>query len=527
MPGNSESAVGVAGIDRVAKGATGSATWRIAGLTLLVHFDAFRLDPIKYLQATMWRILGRRVRARNQLATLMGRSPHAYRLWIASIEPRAQQQLWADGSTVKAEIVPIIGESPSAAELASRIPTDGTWLCFMDEGDLLAPAALDIYGIAAAAAPDRWLIYADDDLILSGKRQEPHLKSSWNPELFENHDFVSNSAIVRVTPEMLRGLPPGAEPSALVIEALKRGPPLHLPAVLHHRKARPAVRVPPKPERTTPKNKPSVAVIVPTRNRRSLLQACIEGVWRTAYPGIELIVVNNDSDDPDTLRYLKKLVGAGVAVLDIGGPFNFSVLNNRAAAHARSELLCFLNNDVEITDPDWLAMLVQHAVREDIGAVGARLLYPDGSVQHAGVVTGVGGGAAHAHRFMRNDEVGYFMRDRLPQRVSAVTAACLVVAKRKFTAVGGFDEVEFPVAFNDVDLCLKLNERGWQSFYEPRAVLVHHESKSRGKDSAKENRDRFAGELAALKRRWETDRLRDPYHHPHLSPFCEQFYIAL
>jgi GT2 family glycosyltransferase len=115
----------------------------------------------------------------------------------------------------------------------------------------------------------------------------------------------------------------------------------------------------------------------------------------------------------------------------------------------------------------------------------------------------------------------------LPQRVSAVTAACLVVAREKFLAVDGFNEQDFPVAFNDVDLCLKLNSRGWQSFYEPRAVLVHHESKSRGSDRSKENRQRFAAELRQLKLKWGTDRLRDPYHHPQLSPFCEQFQIAV
>ena len=209
------------------------------------------------------------------------------------------------------------------------------------------------------------------------------------------------------------------------------------------------------------------------------------------------------------------------------GPFNFSALNNAAVKHARGDYLCFLNNDVEMVDGDWLFLLIRQAMRSDVGAVGARLLYPDGALQHAGVVTGVGGGAAHAHRNLRDADGGYFLRDRLPQQVSAVTAACLVVSKEKFLEVGGFDEVDFPVAFNDVDLCLKLNARGWQSFYEPRAILIHHESKSRGSDSAKENRQRFAGELAALKRHWRTDQLRDPFHHPHLSPFCEQFHISV
>jgi len=211
----------------------------------------------------------------------------------------------------------------------------------------------------------------------------------------------------------------------------------------------------------------------------------------------------------------------------VSGAFNFSRLNNVAVRRATGDLLCFLNNDVEMPDPDWLAILVRQAVRPAIGAVGARLLYPDGTIQHAGVFTGIGGGAGHAHRFLGKDEGGYFERARLPQRVSAVTGACLVVARKKFLEVGGFDEEDFPVAFNDVDLCLKLNERGWQSFYEPRATLIHHESKSRGSDSLKANRARFAEELAALKRKWHTDERPDPFHHPHLSPFCEQFLIAV
>ena len=169
------------------------------------------------------------------------------------------------------------------------------------------------------------------------------------------------------------------------------------------------------------------------------------------------------------------------------------------------DLLCFLNNDVEMVDDDWLSMMVRQALRPEIGAVGARLLYPDRTIQHAGVYMGIGGGAGHGHRFLRDDDAGYFERARLPQQVSAVTAACLVVKREKFLAVGGFDEVDFPVAFNDVDLCLKLNERGWQSFYEPRATLIHHESKSRGSDRARPNKARFAGELAALKRKWQTD----------------------
>lgn len=540
-----------------------AATVRRLILRLLVHCDALRLNPVSYLRAAVWRAFGRRLRARNQFAALLGRSRHAYALWIASIEPQATSDLVLQPRSTEIPIIPVILNSAdetsirktldsiagadgafrpivvggstiadalhvtSLSQLAPLVSADGTWVCLIEAGDLLAPAALRIYSGAAAQSPDKWVIYADDDLIASGARQQPHFKSAWNAELFENHDFITGACIIRVTREMVCQLSDGGGARQVLAEALRRDTPLHLPAVLHHRRWRPPISIPPKPPSVLKGSAPAVAVIVPTRNHLSLLRTCIDGVRATAYSPIELIVVNNDSDDIGTLRYLESLAAQGVTVLDLAGPFNFSALNNAAAAASRSDLLCFLNNDIEVTDPDWLALLAPHAVREDIGAVGARLLYPDGSVQHAGVVTGVGGGAGHAHRFMREADAGYFSRDRLPQRVSAVTAACLLVEKGKFLAVGGFDEKDFPVAFNDVDLCLKLNARGWQSFYEPRATLIHHESKSRGKDSSRTNRTRFAGELAALKRRWGTDRVRDPYHHPHLSPFCEQFQIGL
>jgi GT2 family glycosyltransferase len=172
-------------------------------------------------------------------------------------------------------------------------------------------------------------------------------------------------------------------------------------------------------------------------------------------------------------------------------------------------------------------MMATQALRDDVGAVGAQLLYPDGRVQHAGVVIGVGNAAGHAHRFVAPGDMGYFRRHALPQFTSAVTAACLVVARERFLAVGGLDAQSFPVAFNDVDLCLRLNQRGWQSLYEPRAVLVHHESVSRGLDLDPVGAARFAGELAALQRIWHTDRIVDPYHHPQLSRAAEQFSIAL
>jgi GT2 family glycosyltransferase len=528
---------------------------------LLVHLDAFLLAPWPYLQAVVWRLRGLRVRSKNRIAALAGRSPRAYALWIARRETqpppirvgRHSAEIWPVidcrmGSAGLEEtlrslskaaplIEPILigGEASEGTrhvarprDLAKLMTPEQQWLLPIRPGDEIAGPSLSLY---ARALQDQrsWLIYADDDLLgADGQRRAPHFKPDWNPELFEHHDFVTGSSIVKAGAEQLEKVDEASWVESLVRMALDRGgPPVHLQEVLHHRRSRPRPIIPAKPEARSIGAAPSVTAIIPTRNRHELLRTCIEGLSRTDYPQIETIVIDNGSDDPSTLDYLDHLEGRGTSVLRSPGPFNYSALNNGAVKHATGDLLCFLNNDIEITDDDWLDLLAQHAVKPDIGAVGARLLYPDGTIQHAGVFTAIGGGAGHAHRFQQADETGYFDRARLPQRVSAVTGACMVVARNRFLAVGGFDEEHFAVAFNDVDLCLKLNCRGWQSFYEPRATLVHHESKSRGSDRLKCNRARFAGELAALKRVWHTDEFRDPYHHPNLSPFCEQFLIAV
>lgn len=534
--------------------------WKCAALWVLIQADAFSFAPLGYLQALAWRARGLRVRSRNRIAALAGRSPRAYAFWLACREPklmaaelqrsavapslvvidcpRSCEGLRQSIESLPAGVRPILIGGPDVAG-AARIKTvddlgtcfEGSeaWVCAIACGDRLASDALAVYADAIARNPVREILYADDDLLdRSGRRNSPHFKPDWNPELFQHHDFLTGASLVRVRRDDLEQLNHDRWMEALVHKAIDRGAePLHIARVLHHRRSRPEPVLPAKPAPAPRAALPSVTAIIPTRNRSDLLRKCMEGLRRTEYPGLEVIVVDNHSDEPESVAYLRDLAKSGVEVMRVEGPFNYSALNNAAAALARGDLLCFLNNDVEMLESDWLALLVRQAVRPDIGAVGARLLYPDGTVQHAGVFTGIGGGAGHGHRFIRHDEGGYFERARLPQRVSAVTAACLVVSREKFLAVHGFDERDFPVAFNDVDLCLKLNERGWQAFYEPRATLIHHESKSRGSDSAKANRGRFAEELAALKRKWHTDERPDPYHHPHLSPFCEQFLIGV
>ena len=539
-----------------------SRRWTCARLWLRVQADAFRFAPRGYLQAVAWRMRGLKLRSRNRFAALAGRSPAAYDYWIACREPAIRAGFAANTKAAESPIVVVVdctGASQAIAdtlqsipdgtrtvilrgpqvpgtlavgsvgEIANALPGQDSWLCPIACGDRLAAGALAHYWAALASSPEAPIAYGDDDLLdPSGRRSDPHFKPDWNPELFEHHDFLTGSSIFKVRGEDLRSVSKDGWSRQLVRRLVAGGAaPLHVPLVLHHRRDRPGPKVPAKPRQLAVSDWPLLSVIIPTRNRADLLRTCIAGLDRTSYPNFEVLVVDNGSDEPASVAYLDALGERGVRLLRLGGPFNYSRLNNRAVQDASGVLLCFLNNDVEMTDPDWLTLLAAHAREGDVGAAGARLLYPDGTIQHAGVFTGVGGGAGHGHRFQRPDQPGYFERARLPQRVSAVTGACMVVARDKFLAVGGFDEENFPVAFNDVDLCLKLNERGWHCIYEPRATLVHHESKSRGSDRSKPNRARFAGELAMLKRKWNTDTKRDPFHHPQLSEFCEQFLIAV
>lgn len=529
-------------------------------MRLRAHLHALREEPVRYLEATFWRARRLRVRSRQRFAALLGRSPLAYDLWLERprkilaenlADPTQLGPVWcvidcqsglsgldrSISSCMALGWQPILlgGQSdfglPTIAEpseLADLLPRQGSiWICPMSAGDRLSTNAASVY--AAGASISTNILYADDDLVTEdGHRREPYFKPGWNAELFAHHDFLTGSCLIAARREDLARLPIHDWAEALLAFQLNRGAvPVHLPAVLHHRVHRSQPKVPVEPLRFTGASRPTISVIIPTRNQAPLLRTCLEGVEATSYPSLEVIIVDNGSDEIDALELLAAYEAKGVLVLRQPGPFNFSALNNAAVAASNGDLVCLLNNDVEMLEPTWLETLAVQATRDDVGAVGARLLYPDGTVQHAGVVVGVCSAAGHAHRFQPAEAVGYFDRARLPQVVSAVTAACLVVSRAKFLSIGGFDEEAFPVAFNDVDLCLRLNQRGWQSLYEPRATLIHHESKSRGKDISPEKKARFAGELAALQQRWATDRMRDPFHHPHLSPESEQFVIDL
>ncbi len=268
-----------------------------------------------------------------------------------------------------------------------------------------------------------------------------------------------------------------------------------------------------------PPTPPLVSVIIPTRNRTDLLTRCIDGIYdKTLYSNCEVIIVDNQSEDQQTLNYLQRLVKERhVTVLNYTAPFNFSAINNFAVRHAHGTILGFLNNDLDVISPHWLEEMVSQALRPAIGAVGAMLYYPDDTIQHAGVILGVQGVAKHAYSHLPRGDVGQMGRTRLVQNFSALTAACLVVRRSVFEEVGGFDEQHLPVAFNDVDLCLRIQEKGYRNVWTPYAELYHYESASRGYEDTLEKQKRFKREIDYMLQRWGALFENYPKYNPNLT----------
>jgi len=268
-----------------------------------------------------------------------------------------------------------------------------------------------------------------------------------------------------------------------------------------------------------PEHKPLVSIIIPTCDQAELLRQCVESVHkRTQYPNWELIVVDNQSTDETARRYLVQLANRERAtVLRYDQPFNYSAINNFAVRHARGEVLCLLNNDTQVITRDWIEEMLGVLLQPGVGIVGARLWYEDGSLQHGGVIVGAGGTAAHAHAFLPRSEPGYFGRAHLAQEFSAVTGACLMVRKSLYEQLGGLNEKDLAVAYNDVDFCLRARDAGWRVVWTPYAELYHYESKTRGAEDVGERKGRMARESAYMRRRWRHIIKNDPYYNPNLS----------
>jgi GT2 family glycosyltransferase len=274
-----------------------------------------------------------------------------------------------------------------------------------------------------------------------------------------------------------------------------------------------------------PDQPPLVTLIIPTRDQVDVLRKCIESLkTKTDYPNFEVLVLDNQSSDPATLKYLAALgKDSRFKVIRYDAPFNYSAINNYAVTLAKGEIIGLMNNDIEAIHSDWLHEMVSHVLRPEVGAVGAKLLYSDGTIQHAGVILGLGGLAGHAHKYFDGKSWGYYHRANLTQTLSAVTAACLLVRKSVYEQVGGLDEVNLTVAYNDVDFCLKVREAGYRNIYTPYATLYHHESISRGQENTPEKQARFMREFTFMQQKWGDLLKTDPYYNPNLTQTTEDF----
>jgi GT2 family glycosyltransferase len=465
----------------------------------------------------------------------------------------------------------IAAASNSAIEMAT-----GEFVALLDHDDQLSEHALYMVAVELNAYRDADLIYSDEDKINEkGRRYDPYFKPDWNPALFlaQNylcHLLVCRTRLVRELGDFLQGYE-GSQDWDLAMRISDRIPASHIrhiPHILYHWRAIPgsAARSPDEKkyvreaQRKTLEShfdrigikvtivpagghywrikyplqtRPLVTLIIPTRNGFDLLERSVESIYhKTTYPNFELMIIDNQSDDAATLNYLAALERERrVKILRYDSPFNFSAINNFAVQRACGEIIGLINNDLEVITPEWLDEMVSHAVQPENGAIGAMLYYPDDRIQHAGVILGIGvgapGAAGHAYKTQPRGYAGQASRALLCQNLSAVTGACLIVRRKLFEEVGGLNEVNLPVAFNDIDFCLRIREMGYRNLWTPHAELYHHESASRGYEDTPEKKIRFKKECEYMARRWGELLLNDPAYNPNLTLDKETFSLAI
>jgi GT2 family glycosyltransferase len=441
----------------------------------------------------------------------------------------------------------------------------GDFVGFLDEHDELAPEALFEVVKRLNEDPGLDLVYSDEDAVTpEGSRVSPFFKPDWNPDLLLSTNYVARFGILRrrlveESGGFRSGLEGGHEYDLVLRATEHTGRIAHIPKILYHRRQGiPSPSILPADlavieaerhaiedalrrrglhgqvelsrsgyssircysVRYRVRGTPLVSIIIPTRDKWHLLEQCIRTIQeKTTYQQYEIIIMDNESTEPETRSYLDSIAGK-CRVFSYGGGFNFAKINNFGATHAHGEYLLFLNNDVEVIRPDWLTAMLEHAQRTEVGAVGAKLLYPDGRIQHAGVVVGIRGGTGHAFRLWPGDEVGDSRLPHIIRNCSAVTAACMMVPRRVFDEVGGFDE-RFRVAFSDVDLCLRIRERGYLIVYTPFALLYHYEGASRGRAYPSKDDRLFRAVWTDLIGRG------DPYYNPNLTDTRDDWSLRL
>lgn len=408
------------------------------------------------------------------------------------------------------------GGSLSSVAACTEGLVDSDLVLLVRPGVVLLEHAIPALMRAAAERPEMVLFYGDEEIETSDGRLSPRFLPGFDP--ISSFALLRHSGVFAIRAGLLRdwaaGRPPPANAQAFAI---------HRPLARRSAVAAPAPfaalldwLAQGWPLNAGPEEaEPEVAIIIPTRDRLELLRACIESIEPTLPPRTEIVIIDNESREPETLRFFTEFASRPRRqVLPAPGPFNFSHLCNLGARATSARVLVFLNNDTTVIAQDWVKKLWNYAISPECGAVGARLLYPSGHVQHAGIAIGIGGYAGHVDLHVAGDAVGQFERARRDHSLLAVTGACLAVERQKFDAIGGFDAEHLPVDLNDVDLCLRLVEKGWRTIFASESVLVHHESASRGRQPGN---PRYWREKAYFAGRWRHFRRADPAFHPALS----------
>lgn len=443
-----------------------------------------------------------------------------------------------------------------AMEIAS-----GELIGLLDHDDLLAPNAL--YEIAKAVNEhlDAEVIYTDEDKVTTDLKEhfQPHLKPDFNLDLLRSnnyicHFFVASCDLIK----RVGGFRPefnGAQDYDLILRCTEQAKQIvHIPKILYHWRVHKAstadnpaskmyafdagkraieeqlIRCRTKGTVQHTKDlgfyrvkyeicgEPLVSIIIPNKDQSEALKKCLDSIReKTSYRNYEIIIVENNSEEPETFAFYKKIAGEKIKIVTWEGEFNYSAINNFGVRHARGDYLLLLNNDVEIINGDWLTEMLSHCQRKEVGIVGAKLYYPDNTIQHAGIIIGIGGVAGSVFVGLPRAFSGYLHKASIQLDLSAVTAACMLVKRSVFEQVGGLEE-KLKVAFNDVDFCLRVREKGYLVVYDPYAELYHYESKTRGAEDTKEKIRRFQTEIEYMRSHWiGLLKKGDPYYNCNLS----------
>jgi GT2 family glycosyltransferase len=453
----------------------------------------------------------------------------------------------------------------SAASNEALALTEGEFVGFLDDDDELSIDALFEVIKVLNKNPNQDLIYSDEDKInLNKKRVQPFFKPDYSPDLLLSYNYICHFLVCRKKiVSDIKGFREGVEGSQdydLLLRLTEKTDKIfHIPKILYHwRQIKGSTSVNHKAKgehinnsikalhqalkrrgiegtvekginfdqfesyrvKRKIKQNPLVSIIIPIKDKISFLKRCLKSIEeKTDYKNYEIIIVDNRSVKKETHDFLSVLSKKDyIRVVKYDYEYNFSKINNSAVGLAKGSHLLFLNNDIKVISKEWLSSMLEHSMRDEVGAVGAKLLYPDNTIQHAGTIIGLGGVAAHSHKNFPVTSNGYFGSLNTIRNYSAVTADCMMIRKRVFEEVGGFDEKNLPIGFNDVDLCLEIRKRGYLIVYTPYATLYHYESQTRSNNL---NPD----EVMFMKKKWGDTLLSDSYYNPNLSLESEDFKI--